>query len=371
MGTNIFTAMNSIAVEYKAINLAQGFPNFDTPAELVDLVTRAFREGKNQYAPMPGVPELREAIAEKIEFIYGRRYDPVTEITITPGGHLALTAAATAVLQAGDEVIIFEPSFDCFAPIVQLCGATPIFVKLRFPDYSVDWNEVKSRISSRTKLIWINTPHNPTGTVLSAADMDSLTEITRGTGIVVLSDEVYEHLVFDQESHQSVFRHPELAERSFSIYSFGKVYHATGWKVGYCVAPKYLMDEFRKIYQMICFTVNHPVQCGLAAFLRKRDHYQALGKFYQQKRDFFVERLAGSRFDCTPAKGSYFQCLTYKRIGAEAEMDMAVRLAREARVASIPLSSFYHDKTDHGVLRFCFAKTNDVLEEAAASLCKI
>ncbi len=371
MGTNIFTTMNMVAKEHGAINLAQGFPNYDCPEELKAYITEAVHNGKNQYAPMPGIPELRSAISTKVESLYGTKFDPEDEITITPGGHCALMAAATAVLHRGDEVIIFEPSFDCFAPIVTLAGAVPVFVKLRFPEYSIDWDEVRSKITDKTRLIWLNTPHNPTGATLSAEDMKSLSSIIRNTNIIILSDEVYEHIVFDKLEHQSVCRYPELIERSFAIYSFGKVYHATGWKVGYCLAPRPLMQEFRKIYQMIMFTVNHPAQWALAQYLKNREHYLNLPAFYQRKRDLFLERLKESRLEFLPARGSYFQCLTYKQITDAPEMEVAKRFAREAKVASIPLSAFYSDGTDNGVLRFCFAKTDDVLEQAAEALCKI
>jgi methionine aminotransferase len=368
MGTNIFTTMNLIAEEHKAVNLAQGFPSFDSPPELVDFVTEALRSGKNQYAPMPGLPQLREAISEKVAFLYGRTYDPATEITVTPGGHTALTSAALSVLHPGDEAIIFDPSFDCFAPIVTLCGATPVIVNLTFPEYSIPWDEVALRITPRTRLIWINTPHNPTGSILGAADMARLTELTRGTEIVVLSDEVYEHMTFDGLHHESVCKYPELAERSLSVYSFGKVYHATGWKIGYCLAPKPLMAEFRKIHQMITFTSNHPIQWGLAQFLKRREHYLDLPRFYQEKRDFFLAGLEGSRFGVLPAKGSYFQCLTYRAISDEPEMVFAKRLAQEAKVAAIPVSAFYKDGTDNKVLRFCFAKSDEILERATSAL---
>lgn len=371
MGTNIFTAINTVAKEHGAINLGQGFPNFDCPQELKALLAEAANSGKNQYAPMPGLPELRTAISAKIKALHGHEYDPELEINVTPGGHSALMSAATAVLHPGDEVIIFEPSFDCFAPIVTLSGAKPVFVKLKFPDYSVDWEEVKAKITPKTRLIWINSPHNPTGATLSDADMRALIQVVRNTNILILSDEVYEHIIFDGRQHNSISRYPELVERSFAISSFGKVYHATGWKVGYCVAPRFLMQEFRKIYQMIQFTVNHPAQWAIAQFMCNREHYLGLPDFYQKKRDFFLQRIAKSRFEFTPAHGSYFQCLTYKRITQAPEMEAAVQFARDAKVAAIPISAFHSDGTDNGVLRFCFAKTEDVLEQAAEALCKI
>jgi len=363
--------MNAVAQEHQAVNLAQGFPSFDCPPELLEYVTTAFRAGRNQYAPMPGLPELREGISEKVKFLYGRTYDPATEITITPGGHAALMSAAMAILHPGDEAIVFEPSFDCFAPIVKLCGATPVPIKLTFPEYSIPWGIVAERITPQTKLIWINTPHNPTGSILGPEDIRSLVRVVQGTNIVVLSDEVYEHITFDGHEHQSVCRTPELAERSFSIYSFGKVYHATGWKIGYCLAPSYLMQEFRKIHQMTTFTTNHPIQWGLSQYIKNRNHYLELAQFYQAKRDYFIAGLKGSRFDVLAAKGSYFQCLTYRRISEEPEMSFAKRLARDAKVAAIPVSAFYEDGTDNGVLRFCFAKSNEILDQATEALRKM
>ena len=371
MGTNIFTTMNMVAKEYGAINLAQGFPGFDCPEQLRELVVAALRNGKNQYAPMPGVPELREAISHKIRALHNRAYDPETEITVTPGGHAALMAAATAVLHPGDEVILFDPSFDCFLPIIRLNGAVPRLIKLNPPDHKIDWTAVQAALSPRTRLIWLNTPHNPTGATLTQGDMTMLAKLLRGTEILVLSDEVYEHIIFDGRQHESVCRHPELAERSFAVFSFGKVYHATGWKVGYCVAPQPLMQEFRKIYQMTQFTVHHPSQVAIAEFLAQRDHYLSLPSFYQRKRDLFLSRLKSSRFDFTPAEGTYFQSLTYGRISDEPAMSAAKRFARDAKVASIPLSAFYSDGTDHQMLRFCFAKSDEMIEQAAEALCKI
>jgi methionine aminotransferase len=371
MGVNIFTAMNQVAKEFNAINLAQGFPNFDCPSALRELLTEAVHSQKNQYAPMPGIPELRQAISTKIKTLHGYEFDPELEITVTPGGHSALMSAASAVLHPGDEVIIFEPNFDCFSPIVQLSGAVPVYVKLSLPDYSINWEEVKQKITPRTRLIWLNSPHNPTGATLSEADLLMLTEIVRNTQILILSDEVYEHIIFDGRQHQSICRFPELMERSFAVYSLGKVYHVTGWKIGYCVAPRRLMQEFRSVYQMIQFTVNHPAQWALAQFMKESEHYLNLSKFYQKKRDFFLSKLRSSRFDFTPAQGSYFQCLGYKRITQESEMLAARRFARDAKVASIPVSSFYHDGTDNRVLRFCFAKTEDILEQAAEALSSI
>lgn len=371
MGTNIFTAMNNLAAEHGAINLAQGFPNFPCSERLISLVDQYMKKGFNQYCPMPGAMVLREAIAEKIEFLYGRKYSPDTEINVTPGGHAALMAAITSVINPGDEVIIFEPAFDCFAPIVQLNGGTPVFIALTPPEYKIPWDEVAKKITPKTKGIVINSPHNPSGTVLSLDDIQSLIKIVRGTNLIIFSDEVYEHLIFDGRQHHSAMRYPELAERSFSIFSFGKVYHVTGWKIGYVVAPKELMAEFRKTYQMITFTVNHPMQLAIAEFLKDRDGYMGLPAFYQQKRDFFLERVRESRFDFVPAAGTYFQSLSYERIMDKGDMDAAIYVAMNAKVGTIPMSALYHNNAEHRILRICFAKTDDVLEQAALNLSKI
>jgi len=368
MGTNIFTAMNALASEHNAINLAQGFPNFPCSEKLVSLVNDYMKKGFNQYCPMPGAPLLREAIAEKINYIYDRSYSPDTEINVTPGGHAALMAAIASVIHPGDEVIIFEPAFDCFAPIVELNGGVPVYVELTPPDYKIPWDEVAAKVSNKTKAIIINTPHNPSGTVLAESDMQSLISIVKKTDIVVISDEVYEHLIFDGLKHQSVIRYPELAERSFAIYSFGKVYHVTGWKIGYVVAPKELMAEFRKCYQMMTFTVNHPIQLAIAEFLKDRDGYLTLPDFYQKKRDFFLDRIKGSKFDFVPAKGTYFQSLSYSKLQDLGDMDAAIWLAKNAKVGTVPMSAFYHNNAEHKVVRVCFAKTEDVLEQAAERL---
>ncbi len=371
MGMNIFTAMNAVSTEHNAINLAQGFPNFPCSEKLISLVDQYMRKGFNQYCPMPGVLPLREAIAEKINFLYGRTYSPDTEINVTPGGHAALMSAITSVIHPGDEVIIFEPAFDCFAPIVELNGGIPVFIELTPPNYNIPWSEVTGKISDKTKAIIINSPHNPTGTVLEKPDMEALIKLTKNTDIVIISDEVYEHLIFDGLEHQSVMRYPELAERSFSIYSFGKVYHVTGWKIGYVVAPKELMAEFRKCYQMMTFTVNHPMQLAIAEFLKDREGYLSLPNFYQKKRDFFLERIRNSRFEFTPAKGTYFQSISYKKIMDAGDMDTALWLAKNAKVGLVPMSALYHNNAEHHMLRVCFVKTEDVLEQAAERLSRI
>lgn len=371
MSTNIFTTMNSVCTENNAINLAQGFPNFPCSERLISLVEQYMRKGFNQYCPMPGALALREAIAEKIHFLYGRSYSPDTEINVTPGGHAALMSAISSIIHQGDEVIIFEPAFDCFAPIVELNKGVPIFVELTPPSYKIPWDEVASKITKRTKAIIINSPHNPTGTVLDESDIKNLIKIVNNTEIVVISDEVYEHLIFDGNQHQSVMRYPELAERSFAIFSFGKVYHVTGWKIGYVVAPKELMSEFRKCYQMMTFTVNHPMQLAIAEFLKDREGYLGLPNFYQKKRDYFLERIKKSRFQFTPAKGTYFQSLSYSKIMDAGDMDAALFIAKNAKVGLVPMSALYHNNAEHKVLRVCFAKTEDLLEQAAESLLKI
>ncbi|MDZ4785289.1 MAG: methionine aminotransferase [bacterium] len=371
MGMNIFTAMNAVATEQNAINLAQGFPNFPCSEKLISLVDQYMRKGFNQYCPMPGALALREAIVEKIQFIYGKSYSPDTEINVTPGGHAALMAAVTSVIHPGDEVIIFEPAFDCFAPIVELNGGVPVYIELRPPAYKIPWQEVALKISDKTKAIIINSPHNPSGTVLEESDMRSLIDLVKNTNIVIISDEVYEHLIFDGFQHQSVMRYPELAERSFSIYSFGKVYHVTGWKIGYVVAPKELMAEFRKCYQMMTFTVNHPMQLAIAEFLKEKDEYLNLPDFYQKKRDFFLNGIKNSRFEFTPAKGTYFQSLSYGKIMNAGDMDAAIWFAKNAKVGTVPMSALYHNNAEHKVLRVCFAKTEEVLEQAAVRLSRI
>ena len=368
VGTTIFTVMSALASECGAINLSQGFPDFDSPRLLLDRVTHHMLAGRNQYAPMTGVAPLREAIAEKVEMLYGARYDPASEITVTAGATQAIFTAVTAMVHPGDEVIIFEPVYDSYVPAIQLAGGTPVAVRLRFPDYHIDWDEVAARVTTKTRMIMINSPNNPTGSVFSAADMRRLSDIVRGTDIVIVSDEVYEHIVFDGERHESAARYPELAERSFIISSFGKTYHVTGWKVGYCYAPKELMTEFRKAHQFIVFTCNTAVQFGLADFMQDRSHYLGLSVFYQAKRDFFLHAIEGSRFVPLHSSGTYFQSLCYDAITDEHDADFAKHLTREHGVASIPVSVFYGDGEDNRVLRFCFAKSAETLARGAEIL---
>ncbi len=363
--------MSALANEHKAINLAQGFPDFSCSPKLIDLVHEYMHKGMNQYAPMPGVMALREKIAEKTEQLYSAVYNPETEITVTPGGTHALYAAISAVVREGDEVIVLEPCYDSYVPAIELNGGRPVFFELKFPDYKVDWNELKRLVSYKTKMIIINTPHNPTGTVLSAQDMLKLQKIVDKTEIVILSDEVYEHIIFDQLEHQSVARYPKLAERSIIVSSFGKTYHTTGWKMGYVLAPANLMVEFRKVHQFMAFSANTPVQYALADYMADKDAYLQLNQFYQEKRDLFQKLVKGSKFKLLPCFGSYFQLMGYQKITQEKDLDLAKRLTKEHKIASIPVSSFYHKQNDNHVLRFCFAKSDETLEKAAEKLLKI
>ncbi len=370
-GTTIFTVMSALANEHKAINLSQGFPNFEMSDELISLVCHFMKKGMNQYAPMQGLMSLREAIAEKMEGIYGMKYNPETEITITSGGTQAIYTAIAAMIHEGDEVVVMEPAYDCYVPAIELNGGLPVYVQLTAPDYSIDWNAVKKVVNSRTKMIMINTPQNPTGAVMTENDMKELEKITDGTDIIILSDEVYEHIIFDGLRHESVCRYPRLAERSFIIFSFGKTYHATGWKMGYCLAPANLSAEFRKVHQFIVFCANTPIQHALAEYMRKKEKYNELPRFYQEKRDYFIRLIQGSKFKFRPASGSYFQLLDYSAITKEKDTGFAKRMTQEFGVASIPISVFYHEPVDNNLLRFCFAKTNDTLEQAAERLLKI
>jgi methionine transaminase len=371
VGTTIFTVMSKLAAENNAINLSQGFPDFLCSTELVALVNKAMLSGMNQYAPMAGLMSLRERIAEKTASLYKANYDPDTEITVTSGATQAIFTAITAVVREDDEVIVFEPAYDCYQPAIELNGGKTIYHQLKAPDYFIDWEELKKRISHRTKMIIINTPHNPTGSILTEEDMQMLEKITHNTDIIILSDEVYEHIIFDGHTHESVARFPKLAERSFIISSFGKTYHTTGWKLGYCLAPENLMSEFRKVHQFLVFCANTPIQHALAEFMKQKDQYLGLGNFYQQKRDFFNGLIKGSRFSFKPSAGTYFQLLNYSGLSKEKDTEYAVRLTKEFGIASIPVSVFYHDPTDDLMLRFCFAKKEETLEKAAAIINRI
>ena len=369
-GTTIFTVMSALATEHRAVNLGQGFPDYQMNEELIALASEAMRSGYNQYAPMPGWFPLREALADKIGFLYQNKLDP-EQITITPGGTYAIYSALTAILHPGDEVIIFEPAYDSYIPNIEINGAMTVPINLVYPDYSIDWAAVEAAITDKTKAIIINSPHNPTGAVLSEHDMRELSRILAGKSIFIISDEVYEHLIFDNMAHQSVLKYPELYERSFVCFSFGKVYNCTGWKLGYCVAPAALTKEFRKVHQFNCFTCNTPMQVGLANFLKNRDAYLSLSGFMQEKRDHFVQLMQQTKFDLLKSSGSYFICAKYHRISDEGDRDFAIRLTKEAGVATIPVSSFYHNGKDDKVLRFCFSKKKETLEAAVSRLSKL
>lgn len=363
--------MSALAAETKAINLGQGFPDFPMNEELIALVNEAMKQGHNQYVHMNGYIPLREALAEKAAFLYGASIDPQSEITITPGGTYALYTALTTILQPGDEVIVFEPAYDSYIPAITLNGAKAVTIELSFPNYKIDWNEVKEKITERTRAIIINSPHNPTGSVLSIDDIAQLRALTRDSRILIVSDEVYEHLIFDGRQHESILKHADLMQRSFVCFSFGKVYHCTGWKMGYCIAPATLMSEFRKIHQFNCFTCDTPKQVALAGFLSKREQYLELGAFLQKKKDFFQRLMEQTRFRPLPTFGSYFQVYSYNDISQENEKEFAIRLTKEKGVATIPVSAFYLSGTDNKVLRFCFAKKESTLEAAVERLAGI
>ena len=371
VGTTIFTVMSVLANEYKAINLGQGFPDYQMSEELIALVNKAMQNGHNQYTHMCGLPALRQRLAEKIAGIYSTAIDPETEITITPGGTYAIYTALTTVLQPGDEVIVFEPAYDSYIPNIEINGGIPVLIPLVYPDYKIDWELVKQKISPKTKMIMLNTPHNPTGMVLTATDIEELRSIVKGTGIFILSDEVYEHMIFDGMKHESMLRYPDLYERSFVCFSFGKVYDCTGWKLGYCAAPPALMKEFRKVHQFNSFSCNTPVQFALTEFLKQKENYLQLGSFLQQKRDHFQKLMQQTKFKPLPSHGSYFQLYSYAGINNESEKDFAIRLTKEYGVATIPVSVFYKDGQDNKVLRFCFSKKETTLEEAANRLMKL
>lgn len=371
VGTTIFTIMSSLAVKHEAVNLGQGFPDFPMDESLTGQVTKAMQQGHNQYVHMCGLPALRERLAEKCNKLYSAVLNPDTAITITPGGTYAIYTAFTTILQPGDEVILFEPAYDSYIPNIEINGAIAVPVALSFPDYKIKWEEVKKKINHKTRAIIINSPHNPTGSVLDENDIEQLRALVKDTGIIIISDEVYEHLIFDEKPHLSMLRYPDLLERSFVCFSFGKTYHCTGWKLGYCIAPDALMKEFRKVHQFNCFTCNTPMQYALAAFLQNEMHYLQLGKFLQQKRDYFSSLMQQTKFVPLPSYGSYFQLYSYAAISDEPEYDFAVRLTREAGVATIPVSAFYKEPVNNQVLRFCFAKKGATLEAAVNRLIKL
>jgi methionine aminotransferase len=371
VGTTIFTIMSGLATEYKAVNLGQGFPDFPMSEELVALVNDAMKNNYNQYPPMPGWLPLREAIAEKIEFLYQTKVNADTEITITPGGTYAIYSSLTAILHPGDEVIVFEPCYDSYIPNVEINGAKAIPIHLIYPDYKIDWAAVKNAVNPKTKAILINSPHNPTGSVISEKDIEQLRSVVRDTNIFIISDEVYEHLIFDTIPHQSILRYPDLLERSFVCFSFGKTYNCTGWKLGYCVAPSALTKEFRKVHQFNAFSCFTPTQVALATFLKNKDAYLSLAAFIQEKRDYFKLLMRQTRFHLHESYGSYFICGSYERISDESDKDLAIRITKEFGVATIPVSAFYQDGKDDKVLRFCFSKKKETLEMAVERLMKV
>lgn len=366
--TTIFTKMSQMALDEGALNLSQGFPSFDCSDELQELV-RFYSQGHNQYAPMAGIPALRQSISEKTASFYGVELNPNTEITVVSGATEALFAAVHCCVSPGDEVIMFDPSYDAYDPMVRLAGGIPVHISLSAQDgFQMDWSTLSQKISPKTRAIMVNSPHNPTGAVWSQADLDALADILKGTQILLISDEVYEHIVFDGKPHASVLLHPELRKRSFVCGSFGKTYHVTGWKIGYCLAPAYLTAEFRKLHQWVTFSTVTPLQHALADYIKIPKHYLELSDFYQKKRDLFVGFFQQSRWKILPSHGSFFQCLDYSAISDETDVDLADRLTREIKVASIPISVFYERPPGDKILRFCFAKSDEMLTEAAKRL---
>ena len=368
VGTTIFTEMSALAAQYGAINLGQGFPDFNMDAGLTQLVNKAMADGFNQYTHANGYPALREALAAKVQSLYQQSINPDTQITISPGGTYAIYTAITTLIHPGDEVILFEPAYDSYIPNIEINGGVPVRINLTFPNYAIPWDEVRSKITPRTKMIMLNSPHNPTGAVLSEQDIIELKNIVAGTDIVILSDEVYEHLIFEGKQHQSILKHPDLLARSFVCFSFGKTMHCTGWKLGYCIAGESLMQEYRKVHQFNAFTCDTPKQVALAAYLAENKNYLNLGQQMQQKRDLLRQLLSTTKLECIPSYGSYFECYSFRKISDENDKAFAIRLVKEYGVATIPVSAFYQDHTDHGVIRFCFAKKDETLKAAAERL---
>lgn len=366
VSTSIFSVMSKMANDFGAINLSQGFPDFPISEELITLVQKYMNMGLNQYAPMQGVLSLRGAIAEKVKFLYGCEYNAETEITVTAGATQALFTAIMALVKEGDEVIVFTPAYDSYAPAIELAGGKTVFIPLNAPDYKMDWDYVKKMINSKTRMMIINTPHNPTGTILEKEDMLELEKITKDNDIIILSDEVYEHIIFDDHHHQSVSKFPNLAQKSLVVASFGKTFHATGWKMGYCLGPEKLMREFRKIHQYNVFSVNTPIQYAIAEYIQKKDNYLYLSGMYQAKRDRFLDAIKDSRFKPVKCSGTYFQLLNYSDISKEVDVKFAEQLVKEHNIASIPVSVFYNNPVDDKVLRFCFAKSDETIDQAAA-----
>ena len=370
-GVSIFQVMSQLALERDAINVGQGFPDFDCDPALVEAVARAMREGHNQYAPMPGISQLREALARKVELLYGRRYDPATEITVTSGATEGIYSTITAFVRPGDEVVLFQPVYDSYMPAVQLSGGIPSLVTLRPPDYRIDWDEVRRAVTPRTRVIMINSPHNPTGTVLDRGDIRELAAILQGTDAIVVSDEVYEHIVFDGRRHESLARYPEIADRAVVISSFGKTYHATGWKIGYCMAPAAISAEIARVHQFVTYSVNGAIQRAYAEMITSDPYRADLAPFYQEKRDLFLRLMEGSRFTPLRCQGTFFQMMDYSRITNERDSDFALRLITEHGVAAIPITPFLHGTEPGPVIRFCFAKRTETLERAAERLRKV
>jgi methionine aminotransferase len=368
VGTTIFTVMSSLAIEHNAVNLGQGFPDFMMSEELIALVNKAMQQGGNQYVHMAGLPLLRQRIAEKCSKLYNSNINPETQVTITPGGTYAIYTALTTVLQPNDEVIVFEPAYDSYIPNIEVNGAKAVRIYLQYPTYSIPWDEVRSKVNERTRMIMINSPHNPTGAVLSEDDIDQLRSIVANTNIFILSDEVYEHLIFDGIQHQSILRYPDLLERAFVCFSFGKTYHCTGWKIGYCISSPESMKEFRKVHQFNCFSVDSPKQYALAEYLQNEDAYLSLGPSIQKKRDYFRELMKATPFKLIPSHGSYFECYSYEGISDMNDKDFAMHLTKNYGVVPIPVSAFYKDAEDNKVIRFCFAKKEKTLEMAVSKL---
>lgn len=363
-GETIFTVMSTLALKEKAINLGQGFPDFEMNEDLIDLVTKAMKDGHNQYAHRNGVLALREALAQKVHFLYKNNVNPATEICITPGATYGIFTALTTILQPGDEVIVFEPAYDSYIPAIEVNDALPVLIPLAFPEYKINWKIVREKITPSTKMILLNSPHNPTGSVLDKNDIEELKKIVEGTGIFILSDEVYEHITFDGIEHESILKYPDLFQRSFVTFSFGKIYHCTGWKMGYCIAPEALMKEFLKVHQYNCFCCNSPMQYAFAKFMENKNEYLLLGNWLQKKRDYFKDLMRLTKFKPLPSHGSYFQLYSYSELSNDKEIDFAQKLTREAHVATIPASAFYRTAVENQVLRFCFAKKETTLKEA-------
>jgi len=363
--------MSKMAADHNAINLSQGYPDFSTPQRLLDLVTEAMAEGHNQYPPMAGIEPLRVAVADKISELYGADIEAIDEVTIVSGATEGLFNAIFAAVNPGDEVIIFDPAYDSYAPVIRLAGGTARRIAMRFPEYEIDWDEVRDAISDRTRLVMVNSPHNPSGSILRQADIDALIDITVANDLLIISDEVYEHIIFDNQLHLSMLRYPRLRERSFVISSFGKTYHATGWKIGYCIAPRELTVEYRKIHQFNTFTTNTPMQVALARFMEHKDHYRKLPAFYQAKRDHLRTAMTDSRFRPLACSGTYFQLFDYRAVSDESDVDLVKRLTIEHGVAAIPVSVFYGNRCDNKVIRLCFAKDEQTLGRAAEILCRV